>query len=239
MYKFVEKNSRLGLEANSLGEALQGNAWDVSDIELVDWLAAAPIVLGRLASELNGRLADDGEYTVLFDYSVEHFVSHVDEVLLDERIDYAFVDQRLMPRSDAPMHLEIVKPLAVLLTADPRFAEAEKAYGDATSSMAAGHYGAAITSMGSCLQESLEALGAQGNDLTALVNSGKKKGLFQGHDEKLFDIFKLVAGWVTADRSNRGTAHGPASANADDAMLALHVVGAFVLRLSRLRPADE
>src|SRR5437867_3146024 len=42
-----------------------------------------------------------------------------------------------------------------------------------------------------------------------------------------------IGEWVSADRSARGDAHAVTDADADDAWLAVHVVGALLLRLEK------
>lgn len=72
----------------------------------------------------------------------------------------------------------------------------------------------------------LTLLGCEGNALGPLIASAQKKGVLTGYD------VKLVAEWVSADRSEKGDAHKAASVSREDAWFTVHVVGALLLRLS-------
>lgn len=208
-----------------------------SDFWMPDVLDAAAVALTKFdarpptASNQWGRPA-------LIDTSA--ILTAANDALLAGRVAFAFVDRRLRDRSGEPLHSTLITPFETALTGDPRFEAAERAYLQASGELATGHYGASITSAGSALQAALQSLGAKGNDLGALFSDGMRRGFLQGHDARLLDAFKSLGGWVTADRSNRGNAHGPASASRADAQFALHIVAATVLRLTTLHsePAD-
>jgi hypothetical protein len=228
---FVSDQSQLRLWHSTAESAFTDVTDPSSDEELLDWLAAIPIVLEKFGEEYNGQWS--GEHDNAFRYNVgsAKFTALANDVLLDGRIAFTFINNRLRPRTDEPLFLSVIEPMEALLSANPKFADAESAYQQAQGSIAAGQYGAAITSAGSALQATLEALGATGANLGAIYSDAKRRGFLLGHDSKLLDSYKLIADWITADRSNRGTAHGAASAERADADMAVHIIAALVIRL--------
>lgn len=68
-------------------------------------------------------------------------------------------------------------------------------------------------------------VGCKGNALGPLADDARKRGLLAPYDRKIID-------WVSADRSDKGDAHNATPASRDDAWLAVHVVGALILRLA-------
>jgi hypothetical protein len=214
----------------SLSSSLVGGL-QFDDSWVVDLLDAAALVITTIsagpwvkAPPVDGR-----------DAALASLFTSMNDALLAGRVAYVFIDGRLHDRSLEPMHQTLIVPLEHVLTSTPAFGDAERAYLQASSEMASGHYGASITSAGSALQAALVALGAKGNDLGALFSDASKRGFLQGHDEKLIYSFKNISAWITADRSHRGNAHGPATALRADSQLAIHIVGALIIRLVSLR----
>jgi hypothetical protein len=200
-----------------------------SDV-LVDVLDATALALRQLASSHNGEKVNF-RFTEVYDFRHDEFIAAANDILLEGRIAYTFIDGRLRPRGSEPLHTDVIEPVEAALTSDGKFAQAEAAYQDALTSMAGGHYGASITSSGSALQQTFVALGAQGQNLGALVADARSRGFLMAHDEKLVTAYKNIADWITADRSNRGTAHSADSSTRADAELAIHVVAALIIRL--------
>ncbi|KGJ76956.1 hypothetical protein GY21_08515 [Cryobacterium roopkundense] len=235
---FVSDQSQMRLSHSSADGAFRNEVEPSSTDELLDWLAAIPIVLERFAAEYNGTQSDE-EYGFTHNLNPKRFAGLANDVLLEARIGYTFINNRLKPRSDEPLFLAVVEPVEALLTSNSRFAAVETAYQQAQSSIASGQYGAAITSAGSALQTTLEALGASGSNLGALFANARSRGFLMGHDAKLLESYKSLVDWATADRSNRGTAHGAATAQRADADMTLHVVAALIIRLIKHAELQE
>lgn len=204
--------------------------------EVVDALDAAALSLARLARDLNGQLASGRQP---YEYDPDAFISAANDILLEGRISFTFIGGRLRERGAEPLHSDVMRPLETMLTAEPRFAEAERAYQDALTAMATGHYGASITSSASALQQTLVALGSKGQNLGALFLDARRRGFLMSHDEKLMNAFRSIGDWVTADRSNRGNAHGASIALREDAELAIHVIAALIIRLIKSQRSEE
>lgn len=233
----MSDQSQLRPSHGSIESAFTEVIYPATDAELLDWFAAIPIVLDKFGEVNNGKWSGEQDNDFAYDIDSAKFCELANDVLLESRIAFTFVNRRLKPRTEEPLFLTVIEPVETLLTNDPKFAAAEAAYTQAQSSIAAGQYGAAITSAGSALQATLEALGATGSNLGAIFSDAKRRGFLMGHDTKLLDSYKLIADWITADRSNRGTAHGAGSAERADADMAVHIVAALVIRL--IKHAEE
>jgi hypothetical protein len=234
---FVHDHSEFSQQMTPFGTlamAFGGDWASAIPPEQLDWLAAIPIVLERFEARHGGAMSDDSEYAYELHFDAAGFASRVNDLFLDERIAYVYINRRIRPRSDAPLHLDLIQPIEVLLSSDPRFKQAEAAYLNATSSLAAGQYGAAITSASSTLQEALTVLGAPGSTLRHQFVAARKANLFKGHDDRILTVIEAIGGWFNGDRSARGGAHGAATARREDAELAIHIAAATVLRLTRL-----
>lgn len=220
----------------SVFDVFSDNWSTASDEDILDGLDAIAVSLRDLATRYNDLTDEETGNSLGYNYKPVHFIEKANDILLDARISYTFINGRLKERGAEPLHVDVIQPVEAALTSDPRFTKAEAAYQDAVTSMATGHYGASITSAGSALQQTLVGLGAKGGDLGALFADARKHGFLMGHDEKLFQAFKSISGWITADRSNRGTAHNASDADRDDAQLAIHIVASLIIRLVKLAP---
>lgn len=58
-----------------------------------------------------------------------------------------------------------------------------------------------------------------------LAKSAQATGVISAHDRRLID-------WVSADRSVKGDTHNAQAASVEDAWLAVHIVGAIILRIT-------
>lgn len=125
---------------------------------------------------------------------------------------------------------EAVEPALKLLIGS-QFAAAHGAYLDALKEISNGKADDAITDAGTALQETLTALGCQGNALGPLIKDAKKNGLLAGHDQNLVDGIIKFMDWASADRSTTGDAHKHSDADVSDAWLMVHIVGALIVRL--------
>lgn len=155
------------------------------------------------------------------------FQERITEILEDHRIGFAFINGKFLPRSGSVADREILIPAVEFLTGDPRFADADAEYCEALDAIQHRQPDEAITKACTALQSALAALGCDDDKLSTQVALAAGKGLFAKHD-------KPLQGWLIADRGNFGSAHpGDRPAAREDAWLAVHVVGAIILRLSR------
>jgi hypothetical protein len=150
-------------------------------------------------------------------------------ILNENRISYELVNGRMTEFESKEMHEAVVEPTLRLLAGRSDLAAVEKAYQDALGEISKGNGPDAITDTGTALQEMFKALGCEGNQLDPLAKSAQKKGLLTGYDLKLIE-------WVAADRSTMGDTHNAEPATRGDAWLAVHVVGALILRLAANKP---
>jgi hypothetical protein len=167
--------------------------------------------------------------------AVRELESDVNEVLNLERISFELSKGEMIPFTSRELHVEVVQPALILLAAEG-WSDVELAYRAALAELTRGHGADAVTDAGTALQVALEKLGAQGNALGPLIASARKMGLLGGHDSKLANVVAAAAEWVSADRSVTGDTHNAIQASRDDAWLAVHVVGALLLRLSQAEP---
>lgn len=157
------------------------------------------------------------------------FEEEVNETLQRDRVVWELVDGEMVPFESKQMHTAVVEP-ALRLLSRKDWEDVETAYRKALRELADGSPDDAITDAGSALQEALQRFGCAGNRLDPLAKSAVSKGLLTGYDRKLVD-------WVASDRGELGDTHKAESgATRDDAWLAVHVVGALILRLAARHP---
>lgn len=153
----------------------------------------------------------------------------VNEVFEDFRIAFRMVDGEIIPIGSDELHSEVVAPALRLLIGD-QFANAHAAYVGAIKELPVDPADA-ITDAGTALQETLTALGCDGNSLGPLIKSAKTKGLLAPHDATLTAGIEKFLSWASADRSESGDGHHVSPATRADAWLMIHVVGALIVRL--------
>jgi hypothetical protein len=166
---------------------------------------------------------------------VGQFTREVNEVLAQERVGWELIDGRMIEIHSKELHVAAVEP-ALRLLHRAGFAGADKAYRDALEELAAGKASDAITDAGTALQETLTALGCEGNQLGDLIRSAKKKGLLAPHDDPMTQAIDRLLNWVAADRSQMGDSHMATAPTREDAWLIVHVVGALIVRLASGAP---
>jgi hypothetical protein len=161
-------------------------------------------------------------------------VAHsVRKILEADRVSWAVTEKfQMEPFSSQEMYVEVVQPTLVLLASKPGWEGVERAYQDALGEIH-DDPADAITDAGTALQEALIALGLDGKNLGRLLADARKKGLLGGHDSKLSGAIETAVEWASANRSERGESHTVSDADAADAWLMVHVVGALILRLSK------
>lgn len=161
------------------------------------------------------------------------FSAQVNEILLRGRISFELVDGLMVEIESQELHSTIVIPVLRLLSGRRGWDGVENAYQSALSELAQGAADDAITDACTALQETLTQLGCEGNALGPLIRSAKRKGLLAPHDTSLEAGITKFLDWASADRSELGDGHkGNSGAIREDAWLAVHVVGALILRLT-------
>lgn len=161
----------------------------------------------------------------------ETFATTVKEVLLEHRIGYDFIDDRLVEFSSREMHVAVVEPTLHLLGGEVKYSRVENAYRDALKEISEKKGSNAITDAGTALQEMLSLLGCKGNALGPLIKDAANKGILARHDTRMLEGIRSIHDWVSADRSERGDAHSSNNVPVEDAWFIVHVVGAILLRL--------
>jgi hypothetical protein len=159
----------------------------------------------------------------------EEFENFINDTLEDFRVAYRVVDHEVIPIDSDELHAEVVAP-ALRLLVGKQFANAHVAYLEAIKEIPANPANA-ITDAGVALQETLSALGCNGNALGSLIADGKKRGLLAAHDATLTTGIVNFLNWASADRSEKGDGHHVTDASRSDAWLMVHVVGALIVRL--------
>lgn len=163
----------------------------------------------------------------------EVFERGVNAVFLAHRCSYELVDVTIVPYDSQQLHSEVVAPTLRLLSGRQGWQAVEQAYQKALREIG-DDPSDAITDAGTALQQALLLLGCEGNALGPLVKDAKRRGVLAPHDPTLADGVARIIDWVSADRSQRGDGHDSMTgASPEDAWLAVHVVGALILRLAR------
>lgn len=153
------------------------------------------------------------------------YLRRVATILLEDRINYDFVDGMVIPRENQALHANVILPTLHLLGSDPKWADAESNYLKGLKEITSNDPADAITDFGSSLEDFLKAQDCAGDVLGKLINDGVAKNFILARDKKLFD-------WVASER-NVGEAHGGGGTeNLDDAWLVANIVGSIILRWS-------
>jgi hypothetical protein len=109
--------------------------------------------------------------------AADRFAKTVNEVLLTHRVKYRFVpeDGQIVPLESEELHSTVVEPALVLLHGRPDLADAHGSYLNALRQISESEPANAITDAGTALQQTLQALGCDGNALGSLIDSAKSK----------------------------------------------------------------
>ena len=175
----------------------------------------------------------EAAYTVLVQRELNPFGLHRDlvrfeatmsTILLEHRVAFDLIDGNMVPFESRQMHEAVVAPTLTLLGGRSGWEPVETSFRKALDEIGKDPTDA-ITDVGTALQEALKALGCEGNALGPLGVDAAKRGVLTGYDRKIID-------WVAADRSIQGDGHNADCASPADAWLAVHVVGALILRLA-------
>lgn len=159
------------------------------------------------------------------------YESRLNDVLNAHRVAFKMINGEMVPFSGDPVYAATIEP-AVRLLIDRRFDGAQAAFLKALREIQNGEADDAITDAGTALQETLTALGCQGDVLGRLIQDARARRLLAGHDEKLTAGIFSFLNWASADRSQTGDAHKQSDATIADAWLAVHVIGALIVRLA-------
>jgi len=236
-YELLKRNSRRRPNVRRLWDALYDD--DRTGTEIADWFASVPHGVAKVrAVDYGNQVVDEPDYTPRLIRAPEEFYEQVNNVLLEERVGWLYLEGKFRKRDNQPLHLVVIQPVEVLLSSDPLYASAERAYVEASTALGQGSYGSAVSLTYSAVQETFQALGARGGDLGALFNDAKNKGFLRGVDGNLLTAIKALDGWLTGNRSNRGNSHGASDADRDDAQLSIHVAAALMIRLMKLNPSE-
>jgi hypothetical protein len=161
----------------------------------------------------------------------DQFATAVRELLYEERLAYDLVGGRVVDRQAEAMHQGVVAPTLTLLSGRAGFDGAERAYRKALEELARDDPADAITDAVRALQETMEALGWEGNTIGKKFDWALARGKVAPHDRRLVEA---VTGWTNADRSERGDAHKETELTRADAQLTINIAGALILRLAEL-----
>jgi hypothetical protein len=166
------------------------------------------------------------------DGKAARFEEDLNVILSEHRVSFEMVDGQMVPFDDRLLHVDIVEPALTLLGNRQGWESVERSFKDALNEIGADP-GDAITDAGTALQEALRVRGCTGNALGPLLRDAQSKGILAPHDKQLGDALQRLGDWVSADRSKKGDCHEVTTATRDDAWLAVHVVGALIVRLSK------
>lgn len=168
-----------------------------------------------------------------YDTDPGKFETQVNNVFRSHRVAFELVNGQIVPFESQELHQEVVAPALRLLSGRDGWEAVEQAYQNALREIS-DDPSDAITDAGTALQEALTARGCEGKSLGPLLKDAKRQGILAPHDPTLGDAIGKLVDWVSADRSEKGDGHkSTTGATSEDAWLAVHVVGALILRLAQ------
>jgi len=144
------------------------------------------LILLSAATSGGGRGLGYEDYLTLHE-RLPVFVGTIRSILREHRLSFDLIDGRFIPMESREMHEDVVVPALTLLGGRKDLARVEVAYQEALDELHTGTPDDAITDAGTALQETLVALGCDGNALGPLANSARSKGIISAHDRKLID----------------------------------------------------
>jgi hypothetical protein len=167
---------------------------------------------------------------------VSAFRTAVGVILSEHRVSFDFINGVMIEKDSQVLHAEVVAPTLRLLSGRPGWEEVETAYQDALREIADGNPADSITDAARALEEAFEIRGATGGSIGERLKAARKSGLLGGGDERLVSGIEEFVRWAAALRGNKSDAHtGAGDAERPDAWLAVHVVGALILRLAEAK----
>lgn len=218
---------------SSISKTLDEKNERFGSVDRLDCISAIGYALDQLAIEMRAaKYGNDEGWADTFFYG-EQFREKTNEVFLNHRVEWVFLNEGLLPRGNQELFTAVIKPATELLGSKPKWLATQRTYEKALTELARNDPGDAITDAATALQEMFRARGVEGSSIGAQAKKAISSGILLGHDQKLVDAVVSLSNWVEADRSNLGDAHYDASeADLDNAWLTIHVVGALILRLS-------
>ena len=218
---------------SSIPETLCEDRECFSSVDRLDCISAISYALDQLAIKITGTQFEVERGWVDPFFYGELFREKANEVFLNYRVEWIFLNDVLVPRGNQELFTAVIKPVTELLGSKPKWLATQRAYEKALTELARNDPGDAITDAATALQEMFRARGVEGSSIGQQAKRAISSGILLGHDEKLVVAIVSLSNWVEADRSNLGDAHHDASeADLDNAWLTIHVVGALILRLS-------
>jgi hypothetical protein len=170
------------------------------------------------------------------DVQPDAFQRRVNEVFNAHRVSFKLTNGEIVPLSAEELHVEVVERTVRLLYGSPELEHAHDSYVKALREISNEDAPDAVTDAATALQETLLALGCNGNALGPLIKDCMKRGMLAPHDQLLeAGLTKFLDG-VSANRSEDGDAHRRSPATLNDAWLMVHIVGALIVRLASGMP---
>lgn len=156
--------------------------------------------------------------------SVEPMMEATARVLREQRVAFDLVEGMFVDRRSQELHEEVVGPSLRLLHRSGGWEAVDERYRSALELLGS-NPGDAITNATTALEEALELAGAGKGPLGKQADRAVETDVLARRDRKLID-------WASADRATSSTSHGGGQGDHSDAWLAVHVIGALILRLS-------
>lgn len=157
--------------------------------------------------------------------SPQHFVEDISAIFAEHRVAWQLIGGEMVPLRSRELYAAVVEPTLRLLAARPDWIDVEQSYQEGLEELLRGRPGDAITDAVRALEAALGHLGFNGHSLGDRARAARKAGAIASQDTKLFD-------WVAASRGTLSDAHPGTRATEADAWLAVHVVGALIVRIA-------
>ncbi len=208
------------------------------DVDLLTYMMTCKDDMVPTVIEAMSLACNDGQLNMTTGiwHRTETFDVSVNVILREHRIAYELNGRQMIEFATKELHEEVVVPVLRLLAGRSDLDKVESAYRSALEEITIGNAADAITDAGTAMQEMLSSLGCAGNALGPQIASARAKGILAPHDSPMLTAVEKILHWVSADRSEKGDAHGVKSPELDDAWFIVHVVGATILRLSKSSP---
>jgi hypothetical protein len=153
----------------------QQATWDTGNLEppsVVEALGSGSVdeTLSYIEAIYNKTVAAREQFAAEY-YHPEFWAERINEIFNSHRIAFRLVDGEIVPLSSDELHVEVVVPTLRLLHGRKDFENAHTAYLKALKEISNNDAADAITDAGTALQETLLALGCEGNALGPLLKS--------------------------------------------------------------------
>jgi hypothetical protein len=193
---------------------------DASTEQLMDVVDAVP-------AAVEGTFGGTGVTYV----KITEFRDTISHRLREHKLSFDIVEGVVVEKDAEELHHKVVSPALTLLHGRPRFALAEKQYQDALNEATSGNWAKAVTAAYAAVEIALrEILDMPDGYGTALLDQGRRRGLFGERDHQWVQRFVDGLKALPDLRNQRGDAHGR-DADRAAAWLAVHWAGALVVYL--------